>query len=245
MPWAREVMPEILVIIPTFNEEEGIAGVVRQVKDCLPDADILVVDDGSRDRTVEVARQAGALILTLPHNLGIGGAVQTGYKFAVRGDYAIVARLDGDGQHVASGLPALVEAVQQRDGDIIIGSRYARDLGYRGSLPRLIGSRLFSTVASLAIGHKISDATSGFMAVSRGVAEYCARDYPLDYPEVESLITLHRAGFKIVELPVQMVQRNGGESSINWARAMYYTVKVLISIFVGLLRHVPGKEATA
>lgn len=234
-------MSNVVVIIPAYNEEDGIVQVIRRVRACLDNADIVVVDDGSTDATAQKVLEEDAIVLSLPFNLGIGGAVQTGYKFAARGGYEIVARIDADGQHDASGLPRLIQAIQQGRADIVVGTRYAQDLGYRGSLPRLFGTKLFSTIASLAIKQRVTDATSGFMAVTREVAEYCAHEYPVDYPEVESLITLHRAGFRISEIPVHMSPRAGGKSSINWTRAAYYMVKVLISILVGLLRRVAPK----
>lgn len=235
-------MSRVLVVIPAYNEEQGVGEVIRQVRGCLPDADVLIVDDGSTDRTAQKVLEEGAILLSLPYNLGIGGAVQTGYKYAAQAGYEIVARVDADGQHAASGLSRLIEHVRAGDADVVVGSRYARDSGYRGSFLRFLGTKIFSALVSIAIRQRVTDATSGFIAMKRPAVQYCARDYPLDYPEVESLITLHRAGFRIKEVPVQMNPRRGGKSSINWTQATYYMVKVLIGVFVGSIRRAARRK---
>lgn len=229
-------MNKILIIIPAYNEVESLPGVMQDLRSHVPEADVLVVDDGSRDRTAEAARQAGVRVASLPFNLGIGGAMQTGFQYARNNGYAIAIQFDGDGQHMAAEIGELLTALDQGGADIVVGSRFLQRGAYRPSLFRKAGIWIFSTVLSAILGMKVTDTTSGFRAVNRRVIEFFARAYPEDYPEVESLVLLHRAGMTIAEAPVRMRDRTGGRSSITPIRSAYYMVKVLLAVFIDLMK---------
>ena len=231
-------MNKILIIIPAYDEEECLPGVMQDLRSHAPDADILVVDDGSRDRTAEVARQTGVKVASLPYNLGIGGAMQTGFQYARNNGYEIAIQFDGDGQHMAAEIEILLDPLQKGRADIVIGSRFLKRGDYRPSFFRRIGISIFSTVLSAIMGIPVTDTTSGFRAVNSRVIEFFARVYPEDYPEVESLVLLHRAGMTIAEVPVRMRDRTGGRSSITPIRSVYYMIKVLLAVFVDLLKKV-------
>ena len=229
-------MSNILIIIPAFNEEASLPGVIQDLRSNLPEADILVVDDGSRDRTAETARQAGVRVARLPFNLGIGGGMQTGYRYAQNRGYDIAIQFDGDGQHVAAEIGQLLGPLRAGRADIVVGSRFLQRGDYRPSFFRKVGIRIFSTVLSSILGMTVTDTTSGFRAANRRVIEFFARSYPEDYPEVESLVLLHRAGMTIAEAPVHMRDRTGGRSSITPVRSAYYMIKVLLAVFIDLLK---------
>ena len=229
-------MNKILIIIPAYNEEECLPGVMQDLRSHAPNADILVVDDGSRDRTAKVARQAGVKVASLPYNLGIGGAMQTGFQYARNNGYEIAIQFDGDGQHMAAEVGELLDPLRQGRADIVVGSRFLKRGDYRPSFFRKVGIWIFSTVLSAILGIPVTDTTSGFRAVNRRVIEFFARSYPEDYPEVESLVLLHRAGMTIAEAPVRMRDRTGGRSSITPIRSAYYMIKVLLAVFVDLMK---------
>lgn len=227
---------KILIIIPAFNEEASLPGVIQDLRSNMPDADILVVDDGSRDRTAQTARHAGVRVASLPFNLGIGGGMQTGYRYAQNRGYDIAIQFDGDGQHVAAEIGQLLGPLRAGRADIVVGSRFLQRGDYRPSFFRKIGIRIFSTVLSSILSMPVTDTTSGFRAANRRVIEFFARTYPEDYPEVESLVLLHRAGMTIAEAPVHMRDRTGGRSSITPVRSAYYMIKVLLAVFIDLLK---------
>lgn len=227
---------KIIIIVPAYNEEKSLPGVIRDLRDNISSADILVVNDGSRDRTEMVARDLGVMVLGLPFNLGIGGAMQTGYRYAEQNGYDIAIQFDGDGQHVASEVKALCEGLQQGRADIIVGSRFLQPGEYRPSFFRKLGILIFSVVLSAILRMRVTDTTSGFRAANRRVIEFFARSYPEDYPEVESLVLLHRAGMTIGEVPVMMRDRAEGRSSITPIRSAYYMIKVLLAVFIDLLK---------
>jgi len=230
-------MQKIMALIPAYNEQDAIGDVVSDVKKHLPKADVVVINDGSTDLTVERAKEYGALVLDLPYNLGIGGAVQTGYRFAEEMGYDIAIRLDGDGQHDPAEAHKLLEPIENGEADVVIGSRYVEaGNGYKSSFIRFLGIRLFGTVTSWITHRKISDVTSGFQAVNRRVIEFYSHDYPSDYPEIETIPLLHRAGLRAVETPVSMRERQAGSTSITPIRSIYYVVKVMLSLLMGLLR---------
>jgi glycosyltransferase involved in cell wall biosynthesis len=229
-------MNKILIIVPAYNEEESLRGVIQDLRSHVPQADILVVNDGSSDRTAAVARQSGVILASLSFNLGIGGAMQTGFQYARMKDYDIAIQFDGDGQHLAAEIEIVLDALQKGGADIVIGSRFLKRGDYRPSFFRRIGISIFSTVLSAIIGIPVTDTTSGFRAVNRRVIEFFARVYPDDYPEVESLVLLHRAGMTIAEVPVRMRDRTGGRTSITPVRSAYYMVKVLLAVFIDLLK---------
>ncbi len=230
---------KILVIIPAYNEEESVGKVIDRVKTQLPEADILVVNDGSMDRTSEKAKESGAVVLDLPFNLGIGGAMQAGYKYALEKDFDIAIQVDGDGQHDPKEIPKLLKMLEEKNVDMVIGSRFIGDSEFKSSVMRRVGISILSRMIYLITGQKITDSTSGFRAVSRKAIKLFAMDYPQDYPEPESLVLLHKAGLKIGEVPVNMNQRLAGESSITKVRSVYYMVKVLLALFVDWFKKTP------
>ena len=229
-----------LAIVPALNEEGMVGRVVRDIHRAAPDFDVLVVDDGSTDDTVAEAEAQGATVIRNPFNLGIGGAVQSGYRYALARGYDVAVQVDGDGQHKPEYLPAMVDALNTKGAaDMVTGSRFLENPGYKVPVGRRIGNLIFAVVLSGIVRHKITDPTSGFrMTNSRGI-ELFARDYPHDYPEVEAILMLHHHRLRIHELPVRMNARGFGRSSIDYPRSAYYMVKVLLAIFVGLLRRRP------
>jgi len=225
-----------LIIIPAYNEEASLPGVIRDLRASVPSADILVVDDGSRDGTVSLAQGLGVKVLTLPYNLGIGGAMQAGYTYAERGHYDIAVQFDGDGQHIAGEIPKILGPIAAGDTDIVVGSRFLGMGAYKSPLFRKMGIWVFSTILSRILGMAVTDSTSGFRAVNRTVIRFFSRMYPDDYPEVEALVLLHKEGMRITEVPVVMQGRTGGASSITPGRSAYYMIKVLLAIFIDLLK---------
>ena len=228
----------ILVIVPAYNEEKAIAEVIEDLKSIPLDLDILVVNDGSADSTSQVARATGqALVADLPKNLGIGGAVQTGFKYASRRGYQNAVQFDGDGQHVAGEIHKLLAALEGSGADMVIGSRFLqKHEGFRSTFVRRIGIRLFQVINSVLIGQRITDNTSGFRAYDRKAIEFLARHYPVDYPEPEAVILLGRNGFRIGEVFTLMRERQEGESSIAGISGIYYMVKVILAVFMTALR---------
>jgi glycosyltransferase involved in cell wall biosynthesis len=224
--------PRTLIIVPAYNEEESLADVIKDLRFHAPWADVAVVNDGSHDGTPDIARAHGVILLNLPYNLGIGGAVQTGYKYAARMGYEVAVQVDGDGQHPPAEIVRLVEALVSTEANMVVGSRFVGEGDYRSPLARLLGIRILSAVVSLLAGQRLTDTTSGFRAVDREVLRLLARVYPRDYPEPEAIILLRRQGFRIVEVPVTMRQRIGGRSSISRLKGLYYMVKVLLATVV-------------
>ena len=223
--------------MPAFNEEEAVGRVIDGIRAHDDGFEIVVVDDGSRDRTADVARACGAHVLRLPFNLGIGGAVQTGFRYAYENGFDLAVRLDGDGQHDPDHLDAVVAPVLSGDADIAVGSRYLGDGdGYRSSAPRRIGIRILASAVSLLTRQRITDPTSGFQALNRKAITLFAADYPHDYPEVEGLVLVVRHRLRLCEVPVEMRPRTTGQSSIRAASSVYYMVKVLLALFVGSFR---------
>jgi len=223
---------KILVIIPAYHEEGSVGKVVEEVKQYLPRADALVVNDGSSDHTSEKAEASGAIVLNLPFNLGIGGAMQAGYQYAHEKGYDIAIQVDGDGQHNPKEIPKLLQTLVEREVDMVIGSRFIGDSKFKSSMMRRVGISIFSRVISWIVGQKITDPTSGFRAASHRTIRLFAFDYPQDYPEPEVLVLLHQCGLKVAEVPIGMSKRYAGESSITKLRSIYYMVKVLLAIFV-------------
>ena len=227
-----------VAIVPALNEEHSIGRVIDELRAFDPGLDVVVVDDGSVDGTSRAAAARGARVLRLPFNLGIGGAVQTGFRFAFEYDYDIAVRVDGDGQHDPAQLGRVLEPVLRGDADIAVGSRFAADgaTGYRSSRSRRIGILLLAWIVSRIVGRRVTDTTSGFQALNREGIALFARDYPHDYPEVEATVMVFRHRLRLLEVPVEMRERGGGRSSITALRSIYYMVKVLLAIFVGLFR---------
>ena len=228
-----------LVIIPAYNEEGSIGKVIEELRTLLPQADILVVNDGSTDLTSEIAKSKGAIVLNLPFNLGIGGAMQAGYQYAYEKGYDIAIQVDADGQHDPKEIPKLLHALNEKKVDMVIGSRFLGDSEFKSSLMRRIGISIFSRVISTIAGQKITDPTSGFRAANRKAIQLFASNYPQDYPEPEAVILLHQCRLKIGEIQVGMSKRYSGESSITRIRSVYYVVKVLLAIFVDCFKKPP------
>jgi glycosyltransferase involved in cell wall biosynthesis len=241
---------KLAIIMPAYNEAGNITRAVRDAVAAVPGADVIVINDGSTDATSPLACEAGAFVIDLPYNLGIGGAVQTGYRFVAMHGYHLVARLDGDGQHDPAQLASLIEPVMTGHVDIAIGSRFvvndvaAGKEGYRASPFRAIGIWVFARLVSLIIGQRVTDTTSGFQVCNADAAAFFARDFPSDYPEVEMIAASCRAGYRICEVPVTMRKRAAGRSSITSVRSVYYVLKVLLALVVGLLRP-PAKRVEA
>jgi glycosyltransferase involved in cell wall biosynthesis len=231
-----------LAIVPAFNEEGAVATVVTRILEQSDfDLDVLVVDDGSSDATAAEARAAGARVVTLPFNLGIGNAVQTGYRVALAEGYDVAMQIDGDGQHPPNQVGLLVAQIE--DGvNYVVGSRFAEDTGYETSRTRRGAMRFLSRLVSWSVGQRVTDTTSGFRAADRRTIELFAAHYPPDYPEVEALILAHRVGLRIAEVPVSMEQRSTGESSITPLKSGYYMVKVSLAVLVQRMGHVPRAE---
>ncbi|MBN1667397.1 MAG: glycosyltransferase family 2 protein [Anaerolineales bacterium] len=228
---------KILILIPAFNEAPRIAGVIAGIQEVVPEADILVVNDGSNDNTASVARNAGAYVVSLPYNMGYGVALQTGYKYARRYDYDIVVQMDGDGQHEPKSIPDLLQVLQQQKVDIVLGSRWLGKGNYQGSVLRKFGKFYFGFLASLVTHYNVTDPTTGFQALSRPVVHFfCCHVYPSDYPDADVIIMLHRAGFRVTETPVTMYINESGHSMHSGLRPLYYGMKMMLSITMTLLR---------
>lgn len=229
---------DILIIVPAFNEAENIGQVITDLKSLELNPDILIVNDGSLDDTYRAAKETGqALVVNLPNNLGIGGAVQTGFKWADRNRYRIAIQFDGDGQHIAAEIPKLLEALEIGQSGMVIGSRFLeKHSGFRSTFVRRLGIRVFKAVNSLIIRQTITDNTSGFRAYDRSAIRFLARYYPTDYPEPEAVILLGKNGFNIVEVSTRMRERQSGGSSITGFRSLYYMVKVLLAVLMTALR---------
>jgi glycosyltransferase involved in cell wall biosynthesis len=228
-----------VAIVPALNEERSIGGVIAEIRAADPEFEIIVVDDGSIDRTRAVASESGAHVISLPFNVGIGGAVQTGYQYARDRDFDLAVQVDGDGQHDPAEIAQLLDPILDGRADMVVGTRFAAGGGYRGTRLRRIGIRLFAAIVSVMVRARVTDTTSGFRAVNRKAIRLFAADYPHDYPEVEATVLLARHRLKMVEVPVQMRVRETGNSSITALRSVYYMVKVLLALFIGLFRRYP------
>jgi glycosyltransferase involved in cell wall biosynthesis len=230
----------VLAVVPAYNEAGAVGRVVDEIRACDPRLDVLVVDDASRDETAARAQEHGALVLSLPFNVGIGGAVQTGFRYALERGYEFAVRLDGDGQHDASELPKLLAPLERREADLVIGSRFVEPEGsYRPPLARRIGIRVFARLVSLLGGERVTDTTSGFLALNRVGIELFAAEYPHDYPEVEATLVALRSGLRLSQVQVDMRERETGSSSITFVRSLYYVVKVTLAVLVASLRRYP------
>lgn len=225
-----------LAIIPAYNESMNITKTVEDILNNAPEFDYVIVDDCSTDATRLVCRERGFNLLHLPANLGIGGAVQTGYQYARDFGYDIAVQFDGDGQHSAAYLETMVKELKEKQLDMVIGSRFIRKEGFQSTAFRQLGIRYFSLLIRAVTGHTITDPTSGMRMVNRDLIEFFAVDYPKDYPEPESVCAVLRNGKRVGEVPVIMRQRAGGVSSISPSRSIYYMVKVTLAILMVLLR---------
>jgi glycosyltransferase involved in cell wall biosynthesis len=237
----------VIAVVPAHNEEGAIGGVIDEIRAFDPTFGVVVVDDGSVDDTSAVAARHGAAVITLPFNLGIGGAVQTGFMYALENGYPTAVRLDGDGQHAASELGTLLDALLAGQADIVTGSRFVGEGRYKAPLARRIGIVWFAWLVSLLTRQRVTDTTSGFQALNRKGIELFARDYPSDYPEVEATILVYKHRLRLTEVPVQMREREHGSSSITFVRSVYYMFKVTLALCIAMVRRyaVPDEEVQA
>jgi len=227
----------IVAVVPAYNESGAIGGVVDEIRSFDPALDVVVVDDASTDETAAIAAAHGATVLRLPFNVGIGGAVQTGFRYALEHEYETAVRLDGDGQHDPRELPKLLAPLERGDANLVIGSRFVDPGGsYRPPFARRVGIRVFARLVSLLGGQRVTDTTSGFMALDRvGIALF-AEEFPHDYPEVEATLVALRSGLRLAQVQVEMRERETGSSSITFVRSVYYLVKVTLALLVASLR---------
>ena len=226
----------VLVVIPAYNEAESLPGLIRELHVTYPAFDVLVVNDGSTDDTEAALSKLPARVISLPCNLGVGGAVQTAFMLAFEEEYDIAIQVDGDGQHPPGEIPKLLAAMEDCGADMVLGSRFLRADGYRSTRGRRLANRLFSCILSALTGWPITDATSGVRAWNRRAIRVLAKEYPEDYPEVEAILRLHQAGLRICEVSVNMLARTTGSSSIGSLEAITYMVKVPVALLMSLLR---------
>ena len=236
----------LLIFIPAYNEEGAIHAVVTNVRAELPHADVLVIDDGSRDRTAQVARAAGAMVVRHPFNLGIGGAMQTGLKFADTQGYDYAIRLDGDGQHQASAIQRFLAILRAGEADMVIGSRFINET-YDWTIPRSrrIGIWLYAASVTAVTGARHTDTTSGFCGMNRAAIRALATYLPQDFPDVESRVIIHKAGLRQREVPVHMQARAAGVSSINLSKSIYYALKVTAAVLTTAMKDIESLPAPA
>lgn len=232
-------LKEVIIVIPAYNEEKNIEPIIKNIRGKVPDVDILVIDDGSIDRTARTAEKAGAIALRLPFNMGYGAALQTGFKYALMKRYRYVVQMDADGQHDPDSIRILLNEIKKEDADVVIGSRFLDEKSnYNAPLIRRMGIGLFGKIASIVTGLIVSDPTSGFQALNRDALRfYSSKYYPVDYPDADVIIMLHRAGLRVKEVSVVMHNRLEGTSMHSGIiKPMYYVFKMFLSMFVTLLR---------
>jgi glycosyltransferase involved in cell wall biosynthesis len=225
-----------LIIIPAYNESENIEKTVYDIERNAQDFDYIIVNDCSTDDTLEICKNNGFPVISLPINLGIGGAVQTGYLYAYQHDYDMAVQVDGDGQHDPAFLSQMADYLEKHQLDMVIGSRFIEKQGFQSSVFRRMGIRYFSGLIRLLSGVTITDPTSGLRLAGRKVIKLFSQQYPKDYPEPESVVAILRGGMKVVEIPVVMRERTGGISSISMARSVYYMIKVTLAILIERIR---------
>jgi glycosyltransferase involved in cell wall biosynthesis len=232
-----------VAVVPAYNEASTVGDVVLAIRRMAPQLDVLVIDDGSTDETGRNAEKAGARVLRLPFNLGIGGAVQAGFKYADEHGYGYMVQIDGDGQHDPGEVHKLFDVMEKGSADMICGTRFSTPTGYMAPISRRTGIHVFAFLLSRLLRQPVTDPTSGFRLYNRRAISLFARDYPHDYPEVEAVLMLHHHRLTMREVPVRMFQRGGGVSSIGGSgKSFYYMVKVLLALFVGLARARPVPE---
>ena len=225
-----------LVIIPAYNEAGNIEKTIRDITENAPGFDYVVINDCSGDNTLQVCLENAFHVISLPVNLGIGGGVQTGYLYALRNGYDIAVQFDGDGQHNAAYLEEMAEKLMNENLDMVIGSRYIEKEGFQSSSLRRIGIRYFTLLIRILTGKRITDPTSGMRMINRRVMEEFSRDYPKDYPEPESVVTLLKRKMKVEEIPVLMRERENGVSSISMKKSIYYMIKVSLAVLLAAIR---------
>lgn len=224
-------MEKVLIIIPAFNEEKNLEELLIKINNICPQFDVLVINDCSRDNTSAICKKCNVKVVDLPVNLGIGGAVQTGYKYALIKDYDIAVQVDGDGQHNPSFIQPLVNEVL-KGSNLCIGSRFIDKQGFQSSRVRRFGIKYFSALIKLLTKQEVTDPTSGARACDKKVIRYFADNYPKDYPEPETIVKLKKKNLKISEIPVVMNERKEGTSSITIIKSVYYMIKVSLAIVI-------------
>lgn len=225
-----------LVIIPAFNEEGNLSKTIRDIQENAPEFDYVIINDCSTDGTLEMCRENGFSYLNLPVNLGIGGAVQTGYRYAYYHGYDIAVQFDGDGQHSAKHLEEMVQRMEETGADMVIGSRFIEKEGFQSSVLRRVGIRYFTVLIRILTGHTVTDPTSGMRMVNRKLLKKFTDDYPKDYPEPESVVTALAEKYKVVDVPVVMNEREEGVSSISMGKSVYYMIKVTCAILIARMK---------
>lgn len=238
-------MANTVVIVPAFNEEACIGGLVREIHGILPGIRVVVINDGSEDRTGFVARNAGAEVLDLPCNVGVGGAVQAGFRYACEQGFQYVVRIDGDGQHPPAEIPHLMAAMDDPRYDMAVGSRFAGKKSYTSTLLRYCGIFFLARMLSVICRKRVTDPTSGFQILARPLMYFFSRYYPADYPEPEAIALMRRQGYDLVEVPVTFRERASGSSTINGWGTLYYLVKVFLALLVDRARPVDPRYARA
>ena len=227
---------KLLILIPAFNEEGAVAGVVDEVRSVLPGVPILVLDDCSEDGTRNAARAAGADVLPMPYHLGLGGCVQAGYRLAFELGYDYVIRVDGDGQHDPRYIPKILETLRRENCEMVIGSRFMNGDGQHTGFLRGLGIVFFRAMLRPILGKTVHDPTSGFVGVNRTALALFSKSFPLEYPENEALVVLQRKRFRFVEVPCKMRPRRTGRTTITAVRSLYYPIHVLLGVFVNILK---------
>jgi glycosyltransferase involved in cell wall biosynthesis len=240
MPETRRTYPRVLAVVPAFNEQESVGRTIEELVSVNPSVDVLVVDDGSGDHTAQVARQAGAIVCQLPYNLGVGGAMRAGYRYALRHDYDVAVQVDADGQHDPTYLKALVDELDTAD--IVVGARFAGEGDYHARGPRRWAMRLLAVTLTRLAHHKLTDVTSGFRAANRRAIRVFADHYPAEYlgDTVESLVIAIRSGCSVSQVPVSMRIRSGGRASHSPLRAGVYLVRAVVALSLALVRKWPS-----
>lgn len=225
-----------LIVIPAFNEEGNLEKTIQDIKKEVPDFDYVIINDCSTDSTLEICRKHGYSYLNLPVNLGIGGAVQTGYRYAYYHGYDVAVQFDGDGQHSAKYLEEMVRVLQETQSSMVIGSRFIEKEGFQSSILRRMGIRYFTVLIRILTGKVITDPTSGMRMIDRTLLEKFTEDYPKDYPEPESVVTILAEKYKVTEIPVVMNERMEGNSSISMGKSIYYMIKVSIAMLIARMK---------
>lgn len=232
----------VLIIVPAYNEQDNIEKVVQNLKDKCPDYDYLIVNDCSKDNTPKICDEKGFNHIDLCCNLGIGGGVQSGYLYAYQNGYDYAVQIDGDGQHDPQYIPQMIEAFENENVDMIVGSRFITNEGFQSSGMRRFGITFLSTLIKMICGAKVKDVTSGFRVVNRKFIEFFAKDYADDYPEPEAIVAVTLNGGKVMEYPVIMYEREGGTSSISPLKSVYYMIKVSLAILLYRITYKGGKK---
>lgn len=228
---------KVLLIIPAYNEEENILNTCNKIKEFSDEIDFIVINDGSTDNTLKILQENNINHINLINNLGIGGAVQTGYKYAYEKGYDIAIQFDGDGQHDVNYVPNICTPIIEGQANMVIGTRYLDKSAseFQSTFMRRFGSKIICSLIKLTTKTKVTDPTSGFRAVNKDIIEVFANEYPSDYPEPESIVNITNLGYKLTEVPVSMNEREGGKSSINIWKSAYYMIKVSLAIIIDSL----------